>query len=783
MMNDDLIALRKQIIQKDFNKMNAAQAEAVFHVEGPLLVLAGAGSGKTTVIINRIANLIKYGNAYNSYKIDGIPTEKDINLLRSYLNNEGPDLSTIQHLLRVEVAMPWQILAITFTNKAANELKERLQAMLGENAGDIWASTFHAACSKILRRHANLIGYKSHFTIYDTDDSKRTMKECQRVLGIDDKMLSHKTILSAISKAKDMLITPEEYKVNAGNDIKLNKIAEAYAKYQTMLKTADAMDFDDIIVNTVLLFENNPSLLNDYQQKFKYIMVDEYQDTNYAQYVLISLLASLHKNLCVVGDDDQSIYRFRGATIENILNFETQYKKVKTIRLERNYRSTQTILDAANSVIAHNENRKGKKLWTENGTGDQIALFTAYDEQEEGRHIADVILKSFKEGSAWSEHAVLYRMNAQSNVIENAFVRSGIPYRVIGGHRFYERKEIRDSIAYLSVVNNPADNARLRRIINEPKRGIGDSTIHTALEIANALEISLYDVIKTSDHYQALSRVSSKLLAFSAMLEKIITEANNEPLYKLFEIILRNTGYIEHLATDPATFNDRVSNLNELSNNLIRYSEETENPDLNGFLEDVALITDIDNYNTDTNAVVMMTIHSAKGLEFPFVFIPGLEEGIFPSAQSTFSQTDTEEERRLAYVAITRAKKRLYLTNARTRLLYGSTSRNPVSRFINEIPPELIEQKNTPSKFPYQGTVQSPGAGSKRTNRGFSKPSDTSEPAVSYTAGDTVIHSTFGQGVLLSAQRVGNDTLLEIAFEKTGTKKLMAKFAKLQKLP
>ena len=783
MINDEFIALRKQIVENEFKRMNSAQTEAVFHVEGPLLVLAGAGSGKTTVIINRIANLIKYGNAYNSDKVYGTPTEKDINLLQSYLNHEISDLSKIKHLLQVDAAMPWQILAITFTNKAANELKERLKTMLGENAGDIWASTFHAACAKILRRHADLIGYESHFTIYDTDDSKRTMKECQRVLGIDDKMLPHKTILSAINKAKDMLITPEAYKVNAGNDIKLNKIAEAYAKYQTMLKTADAMDFDDIIVNTVMLFEGYPSVLENYQHKFKFIMVDEYQDTNYAQYILISLLAGLHKNLCVVGDDDQSIYRFRGATIENILNFEKQYKNAKTIRLERNYRSTQTILDAANSVIAHNENRKGKNLWTDNGTGEKIALFTAYDEQEEGRYIADVVLQSVKEGGSWSEHAVLYRMNAQSNVIENAFVRSGIPYRVIGGHRFYERKEIRDAIAYLSVINNPADNARLRRIINEPKRGIGESTIHTALEIANVLEVSLYDVIKTSDHYQALSRASAKLLGFSAMLEEIMKEAQNEPLHKLFEIVLRKTGYIDLLAADPVTFNDRVSNLNELSNNLIRYSEETEIPDLNGFLEDVALITDIDNYNTDTNAVVMMTIHSAKGLEFPFVFIPGLEEGIFPSAQSTFSQTDTEEERRLAYVAITRAKKRLYLTNARTRLLYGSTSRNPASRFINEIPAELIDPKNITPKLPYQGTVQSPGGGSKRTNRGFSKPTDAGEPSVSYKAGDTVMHSTFGQGVLLSAQRVGNDTLLEIAFENTGTKKLMAKFAKLQKLP
>ncbi len=782
---DDFISLRKQIIEKDFKKMNEMQLDAVFSMEGPLLVLAGAGSGKTTVIVNRIANLIKYGNAYYSDIVEFAPAEQDIALMNEYLAGKINDISKIEDLLKVNAAKPWQILAITFTNKAANELKERLTVLLGDKAKDIWASTFHSSCARILRKDADLLGYTSHFTIYDTDDSKRTMKECQRLLGIEDKMLSHKTILSEISRAKDMLITPKEYLENAGSDVRLRKIGEAYVCYQRLLKIADAMDFDDIIVNTVKLLNENEDVLKYYHNKFKYILVDEYQDTNHAQYCLTALLAAKHKNICVVGDDDQSIYRFRGATIENILSFEKQYKNTKIIRLERNYRSTQTILDAANAVISNNEQRKGKNLWTQNGNGDKIVLFTAYDEQAEGRYIADSIMLNVASGSSWGEHAILYRMNAQSNSIENAFIRMGVPYRIIGGHRFYERKEVKDAIAYLTVINNPTDNVRLKRIINEPKRGIGDSTLNSAMEIASGLGISLYEVIKSADQYQKLSRAASKLLEFSEMLEKLISAADTLPLNSLFEMAMEISGYKFSLSFDMETYSDRLANINELSTNLMRFSEENENPELNSFLEEVALMTDIDNYNSGTDAVVMMTIHSAKGLEFPSVFLVGLEEGVFPGIQSTYSQSDMEEERRLAYVGITRAKSRLYLTNTRTRLLFGSTSHNRPSRFIDEIPQDLIEvngaikpvQRQQP-KYTEKEILDNKTLSAAR---GLSKEPEKVTKSEEYKIGDTVIHKTFGVGVVLSVQNVGNDTLIEIAFEKTGTKKLMANFAKLEK--
>lgn len=780
------IELRKKVIEKYFNRMNASQLEAVFSAEGPLLVLAGAGSGKTTVIVNRIVNLIKFGNAHSSDEVQTVPSANDLLEMQQYLSGELSDISEIGYPLEINTVKPWQILAITFTNKAANELKERLQAMLGDVANDIWASTFHSSCARILRSQAALLGYSSNYTIYDMDDSKRTMKECQRILGIDDKMISHKTILSEISNAKDSLISPKDYIETVGSDFRKKKIGEAYQTYQKILKAADAMDFDDIIYNTVRLFENHSDVLAYYQNKFRYILVDEYQDTNYAQYRLTALLALKHKNICVVGDDDQSIYKFRGATIENILNFEKQYKNAKMIRLERNYRSTQTILDAANSVIKNNENRKGKNLWTENGDGEKIAWYTASDEQDEGKYIADVISKNVAAGGSWKEHAVLYRMNAQSNTIENAFARSGVPYKIIGGHRFYDRKEIKDAISYLSVINNPVDNTRLRRIINEPKRGIGIASVNAAAEIALAQGLSLYEVVKTADQYQALSRPSSKLIEFSKIIEELTEKAKTLPLHELFKLMLTMSGYVEFIALDPATYSDRLANLDELFNNLFRYTQENENADLSGFLEDIALISDIDNYNTGTDTVVMMTIHSAKGLEFPSVFIVGLEEGIFPSMQSNYSKSDTEEERRLAYVAITRAKKRLYLTNAKTRMLFGSTSHNRSSRFIREIPEHLIEVVSPAFKAFQQtrfgGATNVPGK-PYTPSRGLSKSTVQPVKQIAYKAGDTVVHNVFGQGVLLSAQSVGNDTLLEIAFEKTGTKKLMANFAKLQILP
>lgn len=796
MLNDEFLDLRRRIISKDFAKMNDRQQEAIYTTEGPLLLLAGAGSGKTTVLVNRIANLIKYGCAYNSDYCEFTPSESDIALMRSYLNGDSVDLFDIYDLLTVDAPKPWEILAITFTNKAANELKERLCAMLGDTAMDIWAGTFHSTCAKILRRYGELIGYTNHFTIYDTDDSKRVMKQVQRLLEIDDKMLSHKTILKEISNAKDSLISPDEYINQAGNDFRLKHIGQAYKLYQKQLKSADAMDFDDMIYNTVMLLRENKDVLDYYQHKFKYVMVDEYQDTNHAQYVLTALLAGGYRNICVVGDDDQSIYRFRGATIENILSFEKQYNDAKVIRLEQNYRSTQNILDAANAVIANNTQRKGKNLWTSNGRGEKIVVNTSYDENEEARFIADTISNDVAEDKSWNDFAVLYRMNAQSNNIENAFIRAGIPYRIIGGLRFYERKEIRDALAYLTVINNENDDVRLRRIINEPKRGIGDTTINNAAEIAAGLGTSIFDVISHADDYPALSRASKKLLEFSEMITDIRLEAQDLALDQVLELVMKKSGYYESLKADKETYEDRTENLAELKNNMLRYSQEVPDAQLNGFLEEIALMTDIDNYNESNETVTMMTLHSAKGLEFPVVFIPGMEEGLFPGSQSMYNPADVEEERRLAYVGITRAKQKLYLTNARTRLLFGSTSHNSPSRFIGEIPDELVERTGVTSLAGAREYFSSDSdydsydsvyGRSQRVNRGFSytppakKPQQSAQSSVSFNVGDTVRHKVFGTGVVLSTKPVGNDTLIEIAFEKAGTKKLMANFAKLEK--
>ena len=782
MTQEQLQALRRQVMEKEFSRMNPMQREAVFTTEGPLLILAGAGSGKTTVLVNRIANIVKYGCAYGAREFSVSLTEEEIRMLEEYRDGTQEYTDEIADLLAVRPAKPWQILAITFTNQAAGELKERLEAMLGPDGQDIWASTFHSTCARILRRDGESIGYTSHFTIYDTDDSKRVMKECQRLLNIDDKMLSHKTLLHEISHAKDSLISPEDYLNDAGDDVRLRKIGEAYRLYEKLLRDADAMDFDDMIVNTVKLLEENEEVRTRYQNRFRYVMVDEYQDTNHAQYRLTSLLAGGSGNLCVVGDDDQSIYRFRGATIENILSFEEQYHKAKVIRLEQNYRSTQNILDAANAVISHNTERKGKNLWTANGPGEKIVVDNAFDEQEESTFIADTIMDSVKGGRKWSDHAVLYRMNAQSNAIERTFVRMGVPYRVIGGHRFYERKEIRDALAYLSVISNPADNIRLRRIINEPKRGIGATTINHAAQIAAGLGLSLYEVISHADEYEQLVRAAPRLRAFTQIIDGLAEAAEELPLNELFEKAMRDTGYLDSLALDRETYQDRLENIQELSSNLLRYSEDNEEGDLNGFLEEVALMTDIDNYNEEADTVVLMTLHSAKGLEFPVVFIPGMERGIFPGIQSLYSASEMEEERRLAYVGITRAKERLYLTHARTRMLYGSTSHNAPSPFLEEIPEGLVEEKRKVTLSQQKPSVQRAAKPKKTFDHSFGPAAPKpSAPAGSYRVGDTVGHKLFGTGVVLSAQPMGNDTLLEIAFEKAGTKKLMANFARLTK--
>lgn len=786
MNSQEFLSLRKRIIERDFGSLNNMQKKAVLSTEGPLLVLAGAGSGKTTVLVNRIANLIKYGKAYYSDEYNYLPDEGELQVMKAYADGIIDDLSGMEHLLSVDAARPWEILAITFTNKAAGELKERLEKMLGEQALDIWASTFHSSCVRILRRNADYIGYTSNFTIYDTDDSKRVIKDCIKQLGFSESNIQPKTVLGEISRAKDYLISPSDYIKDNYLDFRKRNIGSVYEAYQHRLKAADAMDFDDIIVNTVRLLQNNPEVLEYYQRKFKYIMVDEYQDTNHAQYLLTSLLAGGYKNICVVGDDDQSIYKFRGATIENILSFEEQYKNATAIRLEQNYRSTQNILDAANEVISNNENRKGKNLWTDNGKGDLIIYHSSETDRDEGIYVADRILDGIRNGGKYSDFAILYRMNSQSNLVEQSFVRMGIPYRLIGGHKFYDRKEIKDALAYLSVIANPNDSVRLQRIINVPKRGIGDTSVNAAQEIADGLGIGLFDVIKTADQFPKLSRCAKKMVDFANMIEDFIEDSETVDLSELLKRVLNISGYTASLSLEPETKEDRIANLDELSNNLLRFSKDNEEATLNDFLQEVALMTDIDNYNADADSVVMMTIHSAKGLEFPNVFLIGMEESIFPSDMSSMAgQSEIEEERRLAYVGITRAKKHLYLTRARTRMLFGQTRFNQPSRFLKEIPEKLLERSGGEIVRKFNAPASSSASRPQAPSRGFTSAPTHSAPTVntaSFNAGDTVRHKAYGEGVVLSAKPMGNDTLLEIAFTTAGTKKIMANFAKVEKV-
>ena len=812
----NFIELRKKLIEKEFSRMNDMQREAVFKANGAVLILAGAGSGKTTVLVNRIAYLIKYGNAYYSDFSYRIPNENDCNLLEKYINEGGELPQEIAPLLSVDAPQPWQILAITFTNKAANELKERLVAMLGEIGNDVWASTFHSCCVRILRRDCERIGFSKHFTIYDTDDSRRVMKEVLRVLDIDEKRLPVKYVLSEISKAKDSLITPDIYTANAGFDVNKKNIGLAFAKYEEMLKKADAMDFDDIIVNTVKLLKNNPDVLEYYQRRFRYVMVDEYQDTNHAQYVLTSLLASGYRNICVVGDDDQSIYKFRGATIENILSFEEQYEESTVIRLEQNYRSTSVILDAANAVIKNNRGRKGKTLWTQKDGGDKIIVRLLNDERDEGRYVADEILNAVAMGRHLSDFAVLYRTNAQSSSIERALVYNGISYKIFGGHKFYDRKEVKDVLAYLSVIANSSDTVRMKRIINEPKRGIGETTINNASSIADGLGISFYEVISHADDYPMLSRASARLIEFTGLIDELSYSLETKEIQEFFEDVITKTGYMSSLDNDKETADERKQNVMELLANLVRYMEENEAGTLSGFLEEVALMTDIDNYNAEAESVVMMTLHSAKGLEFPVVFIVGVEEGLFPGNQVMYDPTEIEEERRLCYVGITRAKEKLYITNARSRMIYGNTNLTRPSRFILEIPEELTESNlKEPQQSSYGGFSSSGARGSyyggsrtysgasagdsnaryssdnqpQKSSSGFSRggfsgsaAKTESAPAINFAVGDRVEHKTFGQGLIISAKAVGGDMILEIAFDDVGTKKIMAKMAKLKKL-
>lgn len=739
-------------LKKQFSHMNNMQQQAVFCTEGPLLILAGAGSGKTTVLVNRIA-----------------------------------------YILQSELCKPWQILAITFTNKAAGELKERICNAVPEGGSDIWAATFHSTCARILRRYGDRIGFTSHFTVYGTDDQKKLVKDILKQLNYDEKMLPVKRVLNEISKAKDEMLTPQEMLKRAGYDNLKQSVAKVYEIYQSRLKTADAMDFDDMLCKTVELFQKCPDILEFYQNQFKYIMVDEYQDTNKVQYKFVSMLAAKYGNICVVGDDDQSIYKFRGATIENILSFENTFKGAKMIRLEQNYRSTQNILNAANGVISNNTMRKGKTLWTENAVGDKIEVHTSDSERDEAQFIAKTILDGVADGRKFSDFAILYRMNAQSNSIEQALSRSGIPHRVIGGRRFYDREEIRDMVAYLQVINNPHDDVRLGRIINVPKRGIGATTLEKASEIAAGLGESIYSVIKDADVYPQLSRAATKLKSFVALIDGLMEaeQSGDYSLAELYNLILEHTDYEKYLKTEKDNPDVRIENIEELSSNIIKFEEDyAEEASLSNFLEEISLQTDIDNYDAEADSSVMMTLHSAKGLEFPVVFIAGLEEGVFPSIATMMNPDELNEERRLAYVGITRAKEKLYITKAKSRMLMGHTSYNKVSRFVNEIPPELLDytgEKKTfasTNGFSASSSHISIGAGSKFTpNKSFNT---FTKPAVKsgtvYKKGDCVFHKVFGKGMIMKTEKMGNDTMLEVAFDKAGTKTLMANFSKMEKI-
>lgn len=779
-MQSQICELRDKIIKKEFERMNDMQLKAVLSVDGPLLILAGAGSGKTTVLVNRIANIIKYGKACGSDIIETRVNDDTLDLLSVYYNGDSSVYEQIKNVLAVDAPKPWEILAFTFTNKAANEFKERLSLRIGECANDIWAGTFHSVCVRILRRNADRLGFTSHFTIYDTDDSKRVMKDCQRLLNIDDKFLPHKSILSEISRAKDMLVPPEEFLNLGSGNYRERQVGECYSKYQKLLKSADAMDFDDIIFYTVKLLRENPDVREYYQQKFRYVLVDEYQDTNHAQFVLTQILSSGYNNICVVGDDDQSIYKFRGATIENILSFENNFKNAQVIRLEQNYRSTQNILDGANAVIAHNEQRKGKNLWTSNGEGEKIKLNTLDNEYDEGKFICDEIMRLMGKRGRFSDFAVLYRMNSMSNSVERALVRSGIPYRIIGGHKFYDRMEIKDALAYLSVIANHDDNVRLERIINVPKRGIGATTIGAAKEIADALGISLFKVFKTADEYDKLKRSSQKLIEFTQLIENLADMLNRESPSSVFITMLEETGYKASLNSDKEHLEDRLQNLDELNSNLIRFKDENPEGELSDFLEEVALMTDIDNYNADADTVVLMTLHSSKGLEFPVVFIPGMEEGVFPGMQAIYEPSEIEEERRLAYVGITRAKENLYLLNTHSRMIFGSTKFNRPSRFLDELPPQCCESLVKIKKPVSKPSVNS-SQPSKPVSRGFGIGNRTPKSSENFMIGEEVVHRVFGRGMIVSLKPMGNDVLMEIAFDKVGTKKIMANMGVVKK--
>ena len=765
-----------------YDKLNEPQREAVYHTDGPLLILAGAGSGKTRVLTHRIAYLIG---------------ERGVN--------------------------PWNILAITFTNKAAEEMHQRVDNLVGFGAESVWVSTFHSACVRILRRFIDRLGYENHFTIYDTDDQKTLIKEVCRKVDVDTKVFKERSLLSAISSAKNEMILPDEFELNAGGDFAKMKIAKVYREYEAQMRANNALDFDDLLVKTVQLLQTQPDVLESYQERFRYIMVDEYQDTNTVQFQLVSLLAGKYKNLCVVGDDDQSIYKFRGANIRNILDFEHEFPDAKVIKLEQNYRSTGNILNAANSVIANNRGRKEKSLWTENGEGELIRLRqfdTAFDEAD---FIGEDIKSAVRQGGSYNDSAVLYRTNAQSRLLEEKFIAMNIPYKIVGGVNFYARREIKDLLAYLKTIDNGRDDVAVRRIINVPKRGIGLTTINRIQESATERGIGFYEALLAPELIAGVGRSATKLDSFAALIEYFKTLAEEMNITDLLQEVIEKTGYIESLENeDKEEAKTRKENIDELISKAATYEESCQDKDekatLSGFLEEVALVADIDSLDEDQEYVVLMTLHSAKGLEFPRVYLAGMEDGLFPGYMSINAgdREELEEERRLCYVGITRAEQELTLTSARRRMVHGETQYNPMSRFVKEIPRELLDtgnkkftqetempaQQNTYARareaFRAQAFAGALGGMTPAKNQGVGKPLTGSQALASlqkgsqlaaggngplgYEVGDRVRHVKFGEGTVTDIKEGGRDHEVTIEFDSVGTRKMFAKFAKLVKV-
>ena len=809
------IQARHDAIATEYSNLNPCQRQGVLATEGPLLLLAGAGSGKTTVLIHRVANLLRFGRGSDTDEIPIPISEDEVQFLEQYA--AAPDAAQrplMEYLCAVEPARPWEVLAITFTNKAANELKERLGRMLGEEvAADVWASTFHSACVRILRRDIDRLGFDRSFTIYDSDDSKRVIKDIIKELELEEKSFPPREVQTIISRAKNDMQTPEDFaeQGKAINDWRKIRMGKVYSLYNKKLRDANALDFDDLLWHTVRLLETAGDVREYYQRKFRYILIDEYQDTNALQYRLAALLTNQEKNICVVGDDDQSIYRFRGADITNILSFERQFKGARVIRLEQNYRSTQNILDAANAVIRHNQGRKGKTLWTENGRGELVTVKTTYNESDEANFVLGQIMMYYRRGGNWGDCAVLYRTNAQSNAMEYACKRNGVPYKIYGGLKFFDRAEVKDMLAYLCVINNPTDDLRLRRIINVPARKIGAATVDKAQLIAARYGLTLYDVLCRAEEFPELKSSAAKLKPFTDMIEEMRRRLPDCPLPEFYDYVCERSGYAPALREkDDVESRGRLENVQELKSSILTYLENAEGtePSLSGFLDEIALYTDLDSRADGDNCVTMMTMHAAKGLEFPQVFVVGMEEGLFPGNRAMGDGAEMEEERRLCYVAMTRAREKLTLTNARQRTLYGRTTPCMPSRFLNEIPEENMEWLSKPQPRSesweerdsdysdrgygsYGGYGQrsaapvvtrrepaEPKAGALRSAAGASKAAPkAAAPRMQIQAGETVEHDAFGRGLVLSVRAMGGDALVEVAFDSVGTKKLMLKMA------